>query len=138
MKPFSNLKPMLVVAMVVVLGFSVESSRAQQTATPARFESALNSLQVGSLLSVVSDSPGDDAQRVQFPLPQLNGQESSVWIKKTNAALMSAIRGILQTRALQDRYTQREQQVVDGVPAEQAGVMTLLVRSVFIQNVLGR
>jgi hypothetical protein len=138
MKQVSSLKLVLVVAMLAMFGFSLESGRAQQTGVPARFESALNLLQVGTLLSVPSDSPGDDVQRVQFPLPQMSGQESGVWINKTNAALLSAIRTILQTRALQDRYTQKERQVVDGVPAEQAGVMTILVRSVFIQNVLGR
>jgi hypothetical protein len=138
MRHVSSLKLVLFAATLVMFGFSLESGRAQQTGAPARFESALNSLQIGTLLSVPSDSPGDDVQRVQFPLPQMSAQESGVWINKTNAALLSAIRNILQTRALQDRYAQKERQVVDGVPAEQAGVMTILVRSVFIQNVLGR
>jgi hypothetical protein len=136
MKNVVNLKLVLASTTLVMLGLGIESGRAQEPAITARFTTAMQALNADSLLSGGSDGATDNV--VKFQPPQLNGEESSAWINKTNAALSSAIRGILQNKPLQDQYSKKEREVLVNVSAEQAGSMTILVRSVFIQRMLGR
>ena len=127
---------LLAVVLFGILALSPEGGKAQNSGSSANFSNALSSLSASSLLGIESDTPTDEVARFQPPL--LSGSDSEAWIKKTNSYLLQAINKILPNKSLKDQYMQKEQSILNGFSADQSGSMSVLIRSVFIQRVLGR